>query len=127
MTFEPSPNTRAILLLTAPLIAGRGKYKPSVKALGAGEYRRLARRLRELQRQPADLLAPGAREIVDECRTGPDPTTRTAARPRLSPRPGGGTLADAGDLGPEPGGCRLPPAPEAAPWRGCSPGALRVW
>ena len=72
MTFELSPNTQAILLLTAPLIAGRGKHKPSVKPLGAGEYRRLARRLRELQRQPADLLAPGAREVVDECRTGLD-------------------------------------------------------
>ena len=73
MTFEPSPNTRAILLLTAPLIAGQGKHKSSVKPLGAGEYRRLARRLRELQRQPADLLEPGAGEIVDDCRIGPDP------------------------------------------------------
>ena len=66
MTFDLSSNTRAILLLTAPLIAGRGK--PSVKPLAAGEYRRLARRLRESQRQPADLLDPGAREIVNECR-----------------------------------------------------------
>ena len=73
MKFELSSNTRAILLLTAPLIAGRGKHKPSVKPLGAGEYRQLARQLRDLQRQPADLLAPGAREIVDECRTGLDP------------------------------------------------------
>ena len=66
MTFDLSSNTKAILLLTAPLIAGRGK--PSVKPLAAGEYRRLARRLRELQRQPADLLDPGTREIVSECR-----------------------------------------------------------
>ena len=73
MTFEPSPNTRAILLLTAPLIAGQGKHKSSVKPLGAGEYRRLARRLRELQRQPADLLEPGAGEIVNDLRTGLDP------------------------------------------------------
>ena len=73
MTFDLSPNTRAILLLTAPLIAGRGKHSPSVKPLGAGEYRRLAHRLRELERQPADLLVPGAREIVDECRIGSDP------------------------------------------------------
>ena len=73
MTFEPSPNTRAILLLTAPLIAGRGKHKSSVKPLGAGEYRRLARRLREVQRQPSDLLEPGAGEIVNDCRTGLDP------------------------------------------------------
>ena len=66
MTFELSSNTQAILLLTAPLIAGRGK--PAVKPLAAGEYRRLARRLREQQRQPADLLDPGAREIVSGCR-----------------------------------------------------------
>ena len=66
MTSEPSSNTKAILLLTAPLIAGRGK--PSTKPLAPGEYRRLARRLRELQRQPADLLTSGARGIVSECR-----------------------------------------------------------
>ena len=73
MTFEPSSNTQAILLLTAPLIAGRGKDVPSVKPLGSGEYRRLARRLRELQCQPADLLDPGAGGIVNECRFDPDP------------------------------------------------------
>ena len=72
MTFEPSPNTQAILLLTAPLIAGRGKHKPSVKPLGAGEYRQLAHRLRELRCQPADLLDRGAGQIVDECRAGLD-------------------------------------------------------
>ena len=66
MTFELSSDTKAILLLTAPLIAGRGKDKASVKPLGAGEYRRLARRLRESQRQPADLLDPGARENVND-------------------------------------------------------------
>ena len=73
MTFELSANTKAILLLTAPLIAGRGKDVPSVKPLGAGEYRRLARRLREMQRRPADLLDPGAGGIVNECRFDPDP------------------------------------------------------
>ena len=73
MTFEPSSNTKAILLLTAPLIAGRGKDEPSVKPLGAGEYRRLARRLRERRRQPADLLDPGADGIVNECRSDLDP------------------------------------------------------
>ena len=73
MAFELSPDTQAILLLTEPLIAGRGNPEPSVKPLGAGEYRRLARRLRELRRRPSDLLAPGARGIVDECRAGVDP------------------------------------------------------
>ena len=73
MTFELSANTKAILLLTAPLIAGRGKGKPSVKPLGVGEYHRLARRLRERRRQPADLLDPGADGIVNECRSDLDP------------------------------------------------------
>ena len=68
MTFELSANTKAILLLTAPLIAGRGKDVPSVKPLGVGEYRRLARRLREMQRQPADLLDSGVGGVVSECR-----------------------------------------------------------
>lgn len=58
MIAELSPNAQAILLLTAPLITGRGK--PSIDPLTAGEYRRLVRRLRELQREPADLLHLGA-------------------------------------------------------------------
>ena len=70
MTYDVSANTKAILLLAAPLIAGRGKS--SVKPLTAGEYRRVARRLRDLKRQPADLLESGAREIVNECRSDLD-------------------------------------------------------
>ena len=66
MTFELSSNTKAILLLTAPLIAGRSKDDASVKPLGAREYRRLARWLRESQREPADLLNPEAREVVND-------------------------------------------------------------
>ena len=71
MTTELSSNAQAILLLTAPLIAGRGK--PSVDPLTAGEYRRFARRLRELQREPADLLDPGASTLLKECRFDSDP------------------------------------------------------
>ena len=70
MTYELSVNTKAILLLTAPLIAGRGK--PSVKPLAAGEYRRFAHRLRKLRHQPADLLGSKARAIADECRSDLD-------------------------------------------------------
>nr|WP_257225200.1 DNA-processing protein DprA [Pseudomonas sp. SWI7] len=60
-----SPNTQAILLLTAPLIAGRGT--PSSDLLSPGEYKRLARHLREIQRQPADLVSPGSVEILRAC------------------------------------------------------------
>jgi DNA processing protein len=65
MSISLSSNTQAILLLTAPLIAGRGE--PSADLLTQAEYRRLARFLREEQRQPADLLAPGAQELISEC------------------------------------------------------------
>lgn len=62
-----SGNTQAILLLTAPLIAGRGE--PSSDLLAPGEYKRLARFLRDKQRQPADLLAPDAVELLGECKS----------------------------------------------------------
>jgi len=62
-----SENTKAILLLTAPLIAGRGSASPEL--LSPGEYSRLARHLREIQRQPADLLTPDASELVRACET----------------------------------------------------------
>ena len=70
MSTEFSSNAQAILLLTAPLIAGRGKA--SVNPLTGGEYHRLARRLRELRREPADLLGVDAESLVEECRTDPD-------------------------------------------------------
>lgn len=65
MTPILSPNTQAILLLTAPLIAGRGTASPDL--LSPGEYKRLARHLREIQRQPADLVSPDADEILCAC------------------------------------------------------------
>ena len=67
MNDAPSLNTQAILLLTAPLILGREK-RSSPKPLAAGEYNRLARRLRELRRQPADLLGNDAQTLLEECR-----------------------------------------------------------
>lgn len=60
-----SPNTQAILLLTAPLIVGRGDASPDL--LSPGEYKRLARHLREMQRQPADLLAADGAQIQLAC------------------------------------------------------------
>jgi predicted Rossmann fold nucleotide-binding protein DprA/Smf involved in DNA uptake len=65
MTPTLSPNTQAILLLTAPLIAGRGTSSPEL--LSPGEYKRLARYLREIQRQPADLVSPDADDLLRAC------------------------------------------------------------
>ena len=65
MSKSLSPNTQAILLLTAPLIAGR--HDSSSDLLKPGEYKRLVRFLRDKQREPADLLVPDARELLDEC------------------------------------------------------------
>lgn len=65
MSSTLSPNTQAILLLTAPLIAGRGAV--SADPLTPAEYKRLARHLREIQRQPADLLLPEQAELLQAC------------------------------------------------------------
>ena len=70
MSTKFSSNAQAILLLTAPWIAGCGKA--SVNPLAAGEYHRLARRLRDLKREPADLLDPDAEFLVEECRNDLD-------------------------------------------------------
>lgn len=66
MTEALSSNTQAILLLTAPLIAGRAASTPDL--LSPGEYKRLARHLREMQRQPSDLLSPDAAVLLSACR-----------------------------------------------------------
>ena len=60
-----SPNGQAILLLTAPLIAGRDTSSPDL--LSPGEYKRLAQHLRELKHQPSDLLSPDAEELLHKC------------------------------------------------------------
>jgi len=63
---EPlTPNTQAILLLTAPLIAGRGETSHDLLSLG--DYNRLARILREKRKQPADLIGADAEELIDLC------------------------------------------------------------
>ena len=66
MTPALSPNTQAILLLTAPLIVGRSSvtYDP----LKLGEYKRLAAYLREIKHQPADFISPDAAELLHACR-----------------------------------------------------------
>lgn len=63
---EPlTPNTQAILLLTAPLIAGRGETSRDLLSLG--EYNKLALILRQKQKQPADLIAQDAAELIEVC------------------------------------------------------------
>ncbi len=64
MNADLSSNTQAILLLTAPLIIGQSGA--SIKPLTASEYRSLARRLRELKRQPGDLLEHSSRSEMTE-------------------------------------------------------------
>ncbi len=65
MSSALSLNTQAILLLTAPLIAGRGTA--AVDLLTHGEYKRLARYLRDIQHQPADFLSPDSAELTRAC------------------------------------------------------------
>jgi predicted Rossmann fold nucleotide-binding protein DprA/Smf involved in DNA uptake len=47
------------------LIAGRGKFSQDL--LSPSEYKRLARYLREIQRQPADLVSPDAADLLRAC------------------------------------------------------------
>ncbi|NJK31253.1 MAG: DNA-processing protein DprA [Deltaproteobacteria bacterium] len=65
MTDALSPNTQAILLLTAPLRIGTGQSEDNILSLG--EYVRLARVLRDARLEPADLLAPEPDEAVAAC------------------------------------------------------------
>ncbi len=66
MTVGLSPNAQAILLLTAPLIAGQGSG--SADLLTLAEYNSVARRLQELKREPADLLSANSAGSLDEIR-----------------------------------------------------------
>ena len=107
---EPlTSNTQAILLLTAPLVAGRGESSRDLLTLG--EYNKLARILREKQKQPADLIGPDA--------AGCDQTLCAAFWPgaigcpagaRIFAQSGGGAMECAGDLGDQPGRFSLPQA-----------------
>jgi len=60
-----TPNTQAILLLTAPLIAGRGETTSDLLSLG--DYNRLTRILREKQKEPADLISADSEELIELC------------------------------------------------------------
>ncbi len=66
MTSTLSPDTQAILLLTAPFIVARASSSPDL--LTPGEYKRLARKLHEMERRPADLLSSDATHLLRACR-----------------------------------------------------------
>ena len=59
-----SPNTQAILLLTAPLMVGRSET--SSETLRPSEYKRVAGRLIQIDRLPSDLIGPDAEELFPD-------------------------------------------------------------
>ena len=65
MSERLSENTKVILLLTAPLIAGRVGQADDL--LSPSEYKKIARQLRELDAQPADLLTSDAGRLLAAC------------------------------------------------------------
>lgn len=65
MTNIISQNTQAILLLTAPLIAG--KKGMSSDLLSLSEYNKLARYLHDIKQQPSDLLHTDAEKLIHSC------------------------------------------------------------
>ena len=84
MSADLTPNAQAILLLTAPLLAGRRRRPPrprtrrgsvrvdKLRPLSTAEYRDFAKRLRAIHREPADLLGNDAGETVRESLAGLD-------------------------------------------------------
>lgn len=65
MTSALSPNTEAILLLTAPLIAGKGEASRDL--LKPAEYNRLVRHLQDNHLKPADLVSPDGADAIRTC------------------------------------------------------------
>lgn len=78
MNDDLSPNTKAILLLTAPLLVGRDRSR--LKPLSLGEYKRLARELHGAGREPADLLQDPAPDLVAGCGLDPERVGQLLAR-----------------------------------------------
>lgn len=62
-----SDNTKAILLLAAPLLVA-GKQRNGERILSITEYNQLARLLRERNLQPADLLSSSAPRLLADLR-----------------------------------------------------------
>ena len=67
MTGEVSATTQAVLLLTAPLLAGRRDAPVATRPLTVVEYNRFARRLSDCGCEPAELLGGEAGAILERC------------------------------------------------------------
>jgi len=67
MTPVLSENTKAILLLTAPLLASAKKEDQTLKPLTHGEYKKFAQCLHTYKYCPADLLSLDAAEVLRAC------------------------------------------------------------
>ncbi|PZW99341.1 putative Rossmann fold nucleotide-binding protein DprA/Smf involved in DNA uptake [Pseudomonas sp. 478] len=65
MNTEVSINTKAVLLLTAPLLVG--KEAAVTKVLAPREYKKLAHYLHGIKRQPSDLLYSDSSELIRAC------------------------------------------------------------
>lgn len=65
-----SDNTKAILLLTAPLLVGKGKRESAATPLTPSEYNKLAHRLAEAGSEPCSLLNPGWEKSFSEWQLG---------------------------------------------------------
>ena len=74
MTWSLFPNTKAILLLTAPLNVG--KHRETSERLRLREYRKLEEHLRERRFQPADLLLGDPEEVLGDYPSGGDELER---------------------------------------------------
>lgn len=70
MRLTLSDNTKAVLLLTSPLLVGR--TKSSAKPFGAGPYHDLACRLYDKELEPAALLTSDWQQILKKCRVDAD-------------------------------------------------------
>lgn len=66
MTQKLSLNTQAILLLTAPLSLSKNNFTQNL--LTQNDYKKLARHLLDMGKQPSDLLSNNENELLNDCK-----------------------------------------------------------
>ena len=69
MMAEPTPDTKAVLMLTAPLLAKTRSSRESVKPLTPKEYRTLAAWLHDEGTRPAELMERGSDKLIADFAT----------------------------------------------------------